>query len=250
METSRQRGQRERGQSSWLSRQQSANPEPGGTAVPKCSTAPHQSFPFTLTPTLHRPAQNHFLLSQPPSSHSSLVQKHPFPPSKQRQEASRRDLAANHHPRAAQKLFSPQPPGRGQPALTVRQEVHPLSQALEVSVPQGCLRRNPAFGFVLRKVPETGNYTQSARARWHSSGHRGPVQGVCTFVHLCTRKSPSNFICRVGDSVSERRVHHGGVQAITSTICMCTRDSTHCVTMSAPVMSCLMDHQVCVLSLV
>lgn len=217
-------GQRERGQSSWRSRQRSANPQPGAMAVPNCSTAPHQSvslalLPYTVLPKLFLALAATRL---PPHAAAGAALSEP------RQEASEETRLQA----PALGMYSTSllriPPARGQCALTVRQEMHPLPQALEVSVPQGCLRRNPAFGFVLHKAPEKGNYTQSARAR----RHRGPVQGARTSVHPCTREHPSNSTCCVGECVSKRCAHHGGVRAIPSAICMCTRESTRHVTVA------------------
>lgn len=114
------------------------------------------------------------------------------------QAANRSPQAANHSPQAANNHLRLQttssgptatlfhvPRGHGQCALTVGQEVHPLTQALEVRVPQGCLRRNPALGFVLQKAPEN--------RRLHS--HRAckmAFGGVCTTrcAHTCARCAP------------------------------------------------------------
>lgn len=137
---------------------------------------------------------------------------------------NRKDLAANRHPQAAN--HSPQaannhlrlqttssgptatllhvPRGRGQRALTVGQEVHPLAQALEVRVPQGCLRRNPALGFVLQKAPEN--------RRLHS--HRAcktAFGGVCTTRARCAPKQVDVLPgCRCIQALCTPLGHAGG----------------------------------------
>lgn len=158
--------------------------------------------------------------------------RHPQAANRSPQAANQSPQAANNHLRLQTTSSGPTatlfhvPRGRGQCALTVGQELHPLAQALEVRVPQGCLRRNPALGFVLQKAPEKGGYIHTARAKWHLVGcapHavHTPVRGV----HL------SSSICCLGAGASKRCAHHWGTQVVTSATGVGTRDTTHGVTM-------------------
>lgn len=155
-------------------------------------------------PCSKSPCPKTFLFSQPPGSHPTLLQQRSAPLSKQRQAATKKTWLQTTTlrlptttPRPHSRL-APRPPGRGQHTLTVGQEVHPLAQALEVRVPQGCLRRNPALGFVLQKDPEKGGYVHTARAKWQLVGcaaHRVCVhRGACMrCAHACASCAPKQF---------------------------------------------------------
>ena len=152
--------------------------------MPKCSTAPHQSFSLALLLLLYVVLPKLFLAlaatKLPPQPAAGA------PLSEQRQEASEETWLQTTTLGLHRSSLLHIPQARGQRALTVRQEVHPLSQALEVSMPQGCLRRNPAFGFVLHK-PQRKAITYSLLVRdgiqWAQRPHTGCVH-ICAPMHM------------------------------------------------------------------